>query len=396
MQWGNDPVTEAVAMPPDPPDARAIRLFLCGDVMTGRGIDQVLPHACDPALHEPWVSDARHYRALAERASGPIPAPVDFAYVWGDALDWLARFAPDRRLINLETAVSCSDAWWRGKGIHYRMHPGNAPVLTAAGIDACALANNHVLDWGYPGLDDTLAALQGVGVAAAGAGERLAAAQAPAVLEAPGKGRVIVLAMGSGSSGIAAEWAAEADRAGVWRIDEGAERAVAAVAEQVAAIKGPGDVVVASVHWGGNWGYAVPAEQRRFAHALIDRAGVDLIHGHSSHHPKGLEVHRGRLILYGCGDFLNDYEGIGGEAAYRPELTLMYLADLDPASGRLAGLTLRPMRIRGFRVVDAGAEEADWLLARLNREGEPLGTRFALDGEGSLRLLAHGATREEA
>ncbi|HKJ70374.1 MAG TPA: CapA family protein [Gammaproteobacteria bacterium] len=367
-----------------------IRLFLCGDVMTGRAIDQVLPHSCDPALHEPWVHDARHYRELAERVSGPVPAPVGYAYVWGDALRWLARFAPDRRLINLETAVTCSDHWWRGKGVHYRMHPGNTPVLTAAGIDCCALANNHVLDWGYPGLDDTLAALDGAGLATAGAGERLAAAQSPAVLEAPGKGRVIVLAMGSGSSGVPAEWAAEADRAGIWRIDEGSGRALAAVAEQVAAIKGPGDVVVASVHMGGNWGYAVPAEQRRFARGLIDDAGVDLVHGHSAHHPRPLEVHRGRLILYGCGDFLNDYEGIPGEEGYRPELTAMYFADLDPADGRLAGLTLRPMRIRRLQLADAGSDDADWLRQRLNREGEALGARFERDGEGGLRLALPG------
>jgi poly-gamma-glutamate synthesis protein (capsule biosynthesis protein) len=371
---------------PGAPDPDTIRLFLCGDVMLGRGIDQVLPHSCDPTLHEPWVTDARHYRGLAEDVAGPIPAPVGFDYVWGDALARLHAYRPDRRLINLETAISCSERWWRGKGVHYRMHPRNTPVLTAAGIDCCALANNHVLDWGYPGLVETLGALQGIGVASAGAGENLADAQAPAVLPAGAKGRVVVFAMGSGSSGIPADWAAEMERAGVWRIAEAADRAVDAVAEQVAAIKGPRDVVVASVHMGANWGYAVPAEQRRFARGLIERAGVDLVHGHSSHHPKGMEVHRGRLILYGCGDFLNDYEGIGGEAAYRPELTPMVFADVDAASGELSGLALRPMRIRGLRVNDADGEEARWLLATLNREGEALGTAFALDSDGAIRL----------
>jgi poly-gamma-glutamate capsule biosynthesis protein CapA/YwtB (metallophosphatase superfamily) len=59
---------------------------------------------------------------------------------------------------------------------------------------------------------------------------------------------------------------------------------------------------------------------RQFAHALIDEAGFDLVHGHSSHHPKAIEVHHGRIILYGCGDFITDYEGIKGYESFRDDL----------------------------------------------------------------------------
>ena len=75
--------------------------------------------------------------------------------------------------------------------------------------------------------------------------------------------------------------------------------------------------MVASVHWGSNWGYDIPREQTVFAHRLIDEAGVDIIHGHSSHHVRAIEVYKDRLILYGCGDFLNDYEGISGYEEFR-------------------------------------------------------------------------------
>jgi poly-gamma-glutamate synthesis protein (capsule biosynthesis protein) len=86
---------------------------------------------------------------------------------------------------------------------------------------------------------------------------------------------------------------------------EGAQRIVA----RVRAAKRPGDTAVVSIHWGSNWGFGVPIEQRRFAHALID-GGVDVVHGHSSHHLKGAELYRGRLVIYGCGDLISDYEGI--------------------------------------------------------------------------------------
>jgi poly-gamma-glutamate capsule biosynthesis protein CapA/YwtB (metallophosphatase superfamily) len=68
--------------------------------------------------------------------------------------------------------------------MHYRMHPDNTPVLEAAGIDCCALANNHMLDWGYDGLEETLQSLHQAGIAIAGAGEDRARAMAPAVIDA--------------------------------------------------------------------------------------------------------------------------------------------------------------------------------------------------------------------
>ena len=116
----------------------------------------------------------------------------------------------------------------------------------------------------------------------------------------------------------------------------------------VGSVKRAGDIVIASLHWGGNWGFSVPEEHVRFAHGLI-QAGVDLVHGHSSHHVRPIEVFEGKLILYGCGDFLNDYEGIGGYEEFRDDLALMYLPAVDGFTGRLIDLCLAPMRIRHFR-----------------------------------------------
>lgn len=364
----------------------SITLFLCGDVMTGRGIDQILPQPSDPAIHEPWVRRATEYVNLAERATGLIPRPVDFAYIWGDALGELAREKPDVRIVNLETAVTKSDDYWRGKGINYRMHPANVPSLTAARIDCCALANNHLLDWGYGGLAETLETLHQAGIRSAGAGRNRAEAEAPAVLEVAGRGRVLVCGFGAESSGIPAIWAAADERPGVNLLRDLSPVTVQRIGKQVAAVKRRGDVAVASLHWGGNWGYGVPREEREFAHALIDGAGIDLVHGHSSHHVKGVEVYRGRLIIYGCGDFLDDYEGIGGYEEFRGDLGLMYFPRLDPATGRLVELGMTPTQVRHFRVNRASVKDARWLRDLLTREGERFGTRAELREDGTLVL----------
>src|SRR5207237_9236124 len=147
--------------------------------------------------------------------------------------------------------------------------------------------------------------LRAAGIGTAGAGLRAGQAAAPAVLESPGKGRVLVFAFGSPTSGIPPAWAATRQRPGVNFLPDLSNRAVREIAALIARQARAGDVVVCSIHWGGNWGYRIPGEQIDFAHRLIDRAGVHLAHGHSSHHVKGLEIYRDRLILYGCRDFLN-------------------------------------------------------------------------------------------
>lgn len=91
--------------------------------MTGRGIDQILPYPNNPVVYEPYVKDAREYVKLAEEKNGAIPKPVNFDYIWGDALNHLERLAPDLRIINLETSITASEEYWRGKQINYRMNP---------------------------------------------------------------------------------------------------------------------------------------------------------------------------------------------------------------------------------------------------------------------------------
>jgi poly-gamma-glutamate synthesis protein (capsule biosynthesis protein) len=361
-----------------------ITIYLSGDVMTGRGIDQILAHPVDPHLYEPFVRDARVYVRLAEERSGCIAAPVHFDYVWGDALGVLERTRPSARLINLETAVTTSAERWEGKQIHYRMHPANVGCLSTAGIECCVLANNHVLDWGYAGLDETLRTLEEAGIKTVGAGRCAEQAAAPAVLAAGTGARILALACGSPTSGVPPEWAATPEKPGVNYLPDLSDEAVREVAAAVECHTRDGDVVIVSIHWGPNWGYQIPTEQIDFAHRLIDQAGVDIIHGHSSHHVKGLEVYRGRLILYGCGDFLNDYEGIGKYEGYRPDLGLMYFATLESSTGALTRVRLAPMQIRRFRLNHASRDDAAWLRDALNRASTSFGVQVELAEDGML------------
>jgi len=307
-------------MPEPTPDT--LTLWLAGDVMTGRGIDQVQANPGDPALYELLVRDARDYVRLAEAVNGRVPAPVASGYVWGEALAEIDRRRPNLRLVNLETAITHRGQPWPDKGVHYRMHPANIGCLMVARIDCCALANNHVLDWGQDGLAQTLATLHQAGIQTAGAGTNAEAASAPTVL----------------------------------------------------------------LHWGGNWGVEVPQAHQQFSRRLIELGAADLVHGHSSHHPRPVEVYRGRLILYGCGDLINDYEGIASQRSHDPSAVCLYFAQISRASGALQRLEIVPMQLRRLQLVKAHAAARRSLQSLFENDRLRYRTRLQAQPDGSWQL----------
>ncbi len=382
-------------------DHDTFELVLAGDVMTGRGIDQILPRPSSPELFESHLHDARDYVALAEELSGPIPRPVTVEYPWGEALPELHR--ADVRIVNLETSITRSDDAWPDKGINYRMNPENVSCLTAARIDVAVLANNHVLDWGRAGLVETLDTLRAAGVTTVGAGRNATDAEAIAVTELDECRRVLVAAIAEPGCGAPLAWAATSERPGIALFRKLDERAADALAKRVQAVRRPRDLVVVSIHWGTNWGYDVEEEQIAFAHALVER-DVDVVFGHSSHHPRPIEIVRGRPILYGCGDLISDYEGISGYESFRNDLCLLYVlrcAD-DPSStppvaaraGRVASssarieLTMKPFRMRKMRLERASAEDRRWVMERLAQVSRPFGTAIVMRADLSLEARA--------
>jgi poly-gamma-glutamate synthesis protein (capsule biosynthesis protein) len=155
------------------------------------------------------------------------------------------------------------------------------------------------------------------------------------------------------------------------------EATASQIARHMRQFQQPGDLLIASIHWGENWGYDIPAEQIAFAHRLVEE-GVAVVHGHSSHHVKAIEVFKERLILYGCGDFITDYEGIRGYEDFRGDLSLMYLPELETGTGRLLSARLVPFRMRRFRLETAPKEDAQWLCSLLNGVSNSFGTQFRL------------------
>jgi poly-gamma-glutamate capsule biosynthesis protein CapA/YwtB (metallophosphatase superfamily) len=260
-------------------------------------------------------------------------------------------------------------------------------VLTAARLDVCVLANNHAGDFGYRGLAQTVEVLHRRGLRTAGAGHTLDEARAPAVVELAGGRRLLVYALATASSGAPRAWLATDVRAGIDVVDEPDDATAKRLIARIGGERRPGDVVVVSLHWGGNWGWDVPAAHVKLAHRLIDSGAVDVVFGHSSHHPRPVEVYRQKLILYGAGDLIDDYEGIGGdaEAEYRSDLGLLWLPTVAAGDGHLERLRMVPVRMRHFRLERVPAADVRWLRDTLERVSARFGAHVETSGD-ELRL----------
>ncbi len=361
----------------------SVELMLCGDLMCGRGVDQLFSTSCDPTLHERHVNDARTYVSMAEQEHGSVPTPVSHRYPWGDAAKVIQNRGPDLRLANLETAITTHDRPWSDKAVHYRMHPENVGTLQVPGLDALVLANNHALDWRRPGLRETLKTLQDVDISTVGAGTTKQEAARPARFSHK-EMNISIFAWGAVDAGVPEAWAATPERAGVHLLRGYSEHAVDEMIQWISGDQPSKGPVIVSFHWGSNWGWEIPDRHRRTAHRLIDEAGVDLVYGHSSHHERPLEVYNDRLILYGCGDFVNDYEGIGGREKYRGELSVLYFPEVHPETGALEQLSMCVFRMHRFQLSFAGKRDTNWVRDTLNQTGDEL--KGTLRTSGSHRL----------
>jgi poly-gamma-glutamate synthesis protein (capsule biosynthesis protein) len=237
------------------------------------------------------------------------------------------------------------------------MNPKNIDVLKVFKVDVACLANNHILDFGQEGLLETIETLNKNGILTVGAGRNIEEAEKPAIFGRR-TSKILIFNYADVSSGVTIWWKAEKDKAGVNLLTSDVPKLIVKYLDVVRP-----NIVIFSIHWGPNWGYEITKEQRNFAHRLIDEANVDLIFGHSSHHFKGIETYKGKFIIYGAGDFINDYEGIEGYEEFRGDLVLGYIWEVNK-------LTLLPFKIKKFRLNYCTQEEIDWIFDVLKRESK--------------------------
>ncbi|MFU8869218.1 CapA family protein [Natronococcus sp.] len=305
--------------------------------------------------------------------------PVDA--VWGTVLERLRGL--DGLVINLECVLSTRGSRWRRthRPFHFRADPDWAvPALERAGVDVCALANNHVLDYEEIALRDTLANLDGAGIARTGAGETLEEALEPAIVSVDGLD-VAVVSFTDNTPEYAAD---DASPGTAWiEIDRENPETRRRVREALERARGTDpDLLVASLHWGPNMVEEPPASFREFGRWLVEQ-GVDVVHGHSAHVFQGVEVHEGRPILYDTGDFVDDYAVDSRLRNDRSFLFVLRIAD----DGEVLECRLHPTEIDDCAVHEAPPDAADWARERMRELSAPFGTAFDRDGSALVLSL---------
>lgn len=318
-----------------------------GDIMLGRGVEEV------------------------RRAGRPAEA------FWGGTLALLRAAAG--AIANLECALTTHARPWSRtpKVFHFRAAPAATAILAAAGIRWVSLANNHSLDFEEEGLLDTIAALDRAGIAHGGAGRDRAAAMAPALV-AIGDLLVGLIALTDNEPA----FAATDTKPGTWYAPIAVTPAVLdPIAARIDDLRRAGAaLVVVSLHWGPNMVVEPPPHHRAFARALIER-GADVVHGHSAHLVQGVEVWRGRPILYDTGDVLDDY---AVDPVWRNDHGMLFRLVAD-AAGPIV-LAMEPLVLSFARVDPATGATRAAIRDRFVRLCAALGTALEAPAAGPFVL----------
>jgi poly-gamma-glutamate capsule biosynthesis protein CapA/YwtB (metallophosphatase superfamily) len=292
-----------------------------------------------------------------------------YTYVWGDTIDIFRKV--DLSLINLECVISSKGREWSKtfKLFHFRANPEAIQVLKRASIDYVALANNHTLDYGYEALEKMLHLLQENGVSYSGAGRNLTEATISAILRS-GNVKVGVTALTDNQP----EWEASLHTAGINYIPLSLEKDYAErLQECISSVRERSDIVIVSSHVGPHFRESPAAEYVDFAHRVID-LGADIYWGHSNHMPQGIEIYKGRPILYDCGDFIDDY---AVDRHHRNDLSFLFRLDLEGKT--INNIELIPTLIHDFHVGTAPSWEADLVTRRMVDKCGRLGTKCFID-----------------
>ncbi len=220
---------------------------------------------------------------------------TNYKYPWGNVLPLLQK--NDLNVINLETTLTKSQKKI-SKVFNFKADPDKVEVLKIGNIDLVCLANNHILDFSDDGLFETIKILDENNIAHVGAGKNIEAARRPVIIEKDGI-KIGILGYVDNEP----DWLAGQEKPGTNYVKVGD---IEKIKHDVERFKNKVDIVIVSIHWGPNKIIRPTQSFIDFAHKIID-CGVDIIHGHSAHIFQGIEIYKGKIILYSAGDFVDDY-----------------------------------------------------------------------------------------
>jgi poly-gamma-glutamate synthesis protein (capsule biosynthesis protein) len=240
-----------------------------------------------PTVHLAFAGDlamaldvGKNLSALAAGSAG-----VEAGYPFAGVTDRIA--AADLAIGNLECVVSPLGVPRPSAPVTFRAPELSFGAIQRAGFDVVSVANNHVLDYGPEALDDMVARLDRAGLPHIGVGRRSIDPEMPLIREIHG------LKIGF---------------LGFFDVD--VEKACHDVARARASV----DLVVVFNHWGVEAQVSPLGAQQTFGRALVD-AGANLVVGAHAHVLQPEEWYRGRLIVYGLGNFV--FAGMGFDERHR-------------------------------------------------------------------------------
>lgn len=260
-------------------------------------------------------------------------------YPWGNTLPLIRK--ADLRICNLECVISDHGVPWSmtSKAFHFRTDAKNVEVLKKGGIDIVSLSNNHTLDFEYEAMFEMLKILDIEGIRHAGAGGDFKEASEPVLCEVAGVKTGFI----SFTDNVA-EWEARGSVPGVYYVPvEISDKRARKLFELIAETKRETELLIVSAHWGPNWGYRPRPGHIPFAHLLIE-SGADIVFGHSCHVFQGIEIYKGRPILYSTGDFIDDY---AVDEIERNDESFIFLVEFN--GNELIRIRLYPTVIRSFQ-----------------------------------------------
>lgn len=280
----------------------------------------------------------------------------------------------DLAIANLECAICAPAERWHGapKAFYFRAPPLAGQTLQDAGIGLVSLANNHILDYDVQGLLETLRILDDHGIAHAGAGADLGAAQAPAIVERNGV-RIGMAAFCDHQD----DFAATPDHPGMaWLGLHDEAAAIDAFARALAPLRAAGvRWPILSLHWGPNMVNEPAPHQRRLARAAIE-VGWKIVYGHSAHVFQGVELHEGCTILYAAGDLVDDY---AVDPSFRNDHQLLFALELGEDG--LERIVMVPLFIRRCRAFPANSAQRAWIAEQMRARCQELGTAVDIEGD---------------